>query len=149
MQQRFNLMHAAPEAFKAMISFDQYMAKTQLSGVHKELIKIRASQINGCAYCLDKHSHDARMAGETEQRIYTLSAWRETSFFTEAERAILALTEEVTLIHKGVSDETYSNAVNVLGESYTGEVLAAIIIINAWNRIGVSTQLQPPLRKAE
>lgn len=91
------------------------------------------------------HAKDARKYGETEQRLYTLSAWRETPFFTEEEQAILALTEEVTLIHQQVSDATYDKAITVLGEKRTADVIVAAIIINAWNRIGVSTHMQPAL----
>lgn len=148
MQHRINVLNANPEAYKAIMALENYLATTTLNRTHKELIKIRASQINGCAYCLDMHTHDARANGETEQRIYTLNAWRETTFFTEEERAILALTEEVTLITKGVSDETYEHAVKVLGETYYTQVLMAIVTINAWNRIGVTSQLKPALRKA-
>jgi alkylhydroperoxidase family enzyme len=91
------------------------------------------------------HTRDARKAGETERRLYALNAWRETSFFTEEERAILALTEAVTLITNGVPDEVYQNAVNILGELKTAEVIMGTAIINAWNRIGISTQMQPVL----
>lgn len=147
MSTRIKIGKVIPEAYKAMIAFDSYMEHTQLTPIQRELIKMRASQINGCAYCLDAHSRDARKLGETEQRLYTLSAWRETSFFTEEEQAILALTEEVTLIHKKVSDATYNAAVSVLGEVRTAEVIMATIIINAWNRIGVSTHMQPALQK--
>jgi alkylhydroperoxidase family enzyme len=91
------------------------------------------------------HTKDARKAGETEQRIYALTAWRETPFFSKEEQAILALTEEVTFISNRVSDETYTNAVRVLGEKYTAQVIMAIIAINAWNRIGVATNMAPAL----
>ena len=91
------------------------------------------------------HTKDARKIGETEQRIYGISVWRDTPFFDEKERAILALTEEVTLIHKRVSDETYNKAEQVLGDTYFSQVLMAIIIINAWNRVGVTTELMPKL----
>lgn len=91
------------------------------------------------------YAKDARKYGETEQRLYTLSAWRETPFFTKEEQAILALTEEVTLIHQQVSDATYDKAITVLGEKRTADVIVAAIIINAWNRIGVSTHMQPAL----
>ena len=89
------------------------------------------------------HTKDARKAGETEQRIYALNAWRDTTFFTEEERTILALTEEVTLISNHVSDETYTQAARVLSETYLAQVILAIITINAWNRIGITTQLIP------
>ena len=135
-----------PEAYRAMIAFDKYLGSTSLSTVHKNLIKIRASQVNGCAYCIDMHTKEARDAGENEQRIYALNAWRDTPFFTDEERAILALTEEVTLIRDHVKDETYDRVVKLLGEKYTSEVIMAIIVINAWNRIGIATGLQPALR---
>src|SRR5882757_2722953 len=108
MSNRINILQQEPEAYKALMGLENYVANSGISKQHYELIKIRASQINGCAYCLDMHTRDARKGGETEQRIYVLNAWRDTSFFTEEEKAILALTEEVTLISKGgVSDETY------------------------------------------
>jgi AhpD family alkylhydroperoxidase len=104
MSTRIKINQAEPAAYKAMLALEHYIETTGLTTKHKDLIKIRASQINGCAYCLNMHTIDARKAGETEQRIYTLSAWRETPFFDEQEQAILALTEEVTLIsNHGVS----------------------------------------------
>lgn len=143
MEKRINIANAAPEALKAMYGLEAYMAHTSLSHQSRELIKIRASQINGCAYCIDMHTKDARKLGESEQRIYALNAWRETPFFTEEERAILALTEEVTLITNRVSDTTYQNAVNLLGGQKVAEVIMAATIINAWNRIGIATALMP------
>jgi len=145
MSQRINVFKTDGEAYKTMMALDHF-STTGLSKTHKELINIRASQINGCAYCLDMHTHDARENGETEQRIYTISAWRDTSFFTEEERAILALTEAVTLITKGVSDEVYENAVKVLGDKYYAKVMMQIVTINAWNRIGVTSELSPAKR---
>jgi AhpD family alkylhydroperoxidase len=145
---RTNILQTQPDAYKAMMALENYVIGSEINPIHKELIKLRASQINGCAYCLDMHSIDARKLGETEQRIYTLSAWRETPFFDEKEQAILALTEEVTLINKGgVSDDTYNKAVEVLGDKYVGQVIMAIITINAWNRIAISLHFQPPLHK--
>jgi AhpD family alkylhydroperoxidase len=144
MEKRFNLEKTAPEAIKAMYALEKYLHTTELNPTHKELIKIRASQLNGCAYCINMHTKDARKLGESEQRIYLLNAWRETKFYTEEERVILALTEEVTLIsNHGLSDATYQNAVRLLGETYTAQVLMAVITINAWNRIGIATQLEP------
>jgi len=148
MQQRINVFKTDGNAYQAIMALENYIDTTGINKTHRELIKIRASQINKCAYCLDMHTHDARQAGETEQRIYTLNAWRETTFFTEEERAILALTEEVTMITGGVSNETYENAVRVLDEQYYVSVLMAIVAINAWNRIGVTSELKPLLRKA-
>ena len=143
MEKRMNLFTVEPGIYNIMMSLEKYIAGTTLTATHKELIKIRASQINGCAYCLDMHTKDARKYGETEQRIYALNAWRETTFFTKEEQAILALTEEVTLITGHVSDAVYANAVNLLGEKYTAQVILAIIAINGWNRIAISTKLMP------
>lgn len=145
MEKRIDMNVVEPEAYKALLAVEKYIATTALTSTHKELIKIRASQINGCSYCVDKHTKDARKGGDTEQRIYALTLWRETPFFTAEERAILALTEEVTLITQRVSDDTYKHAVAVLGEKYTAQVLMAIIIINSWNRIGVATNMVPAL----
>ena len=146
MQNRINLSKVEPEAYKVMMAFEKYVHGTKLTPIQRELIKIRASQINGCAYCLDMHTKDARRLGETEQRIYTLSAWRETPFFTEEERAILALVEEVTEISKGhVKDETYAAAAKVLDEQTIAQVIMATIVINSWNRIGISTNMQPEI----
>ena len=145
MNNRIKINQADPAAYKAMLAMENYVESTGLSTRHKDLIKIRASQINGCAYCIDMHTHDARKAGETERRIYALNAWRETPFFTEEERAILALTEAVTLITKGVPDDVYNEAVKVLGEQFTAQVIMGTAIINAWNRIGISTGMQPAL----
>ena len=144
MSNRINLGKIEPAAYKAMMALEHYLGTTGISHLHQEMIRVRASQINGCAYCIDMHTRDARKAGETEQRIYLLNAWRETSFYTEEERAILALVEEVTLIAShGVSDEVYDQAIKVLGEQKTAQVIMAALTINAWNRIGISTQMQP------
>jgi AhpD family alkylhydroperoxidase len=109
-----------------------------------ELIRIRASQINGCAFCLDMHTKDARAKGETEQRIYALSAWRETPFYTERERAGLALTEAVTLVHDGqVPEEVYRAAADVFDEQQIAAVIWAATVINAYNRIAIATRMVP------
>jgi AhpD family alkylhydroperoxidase len=109
-----------------------------------ELIRIRASQINGCAFCLDMHTKDARAQGETEQRLYALSAWRETPFYTERERAGLALTEAVTLVHDGqVPDEVYAAAANVFDEQQIAAIIWAATVINAYNRIAIATRMVP------
>lgn len=144
MSTRLNINKMNPAAYKAMLGLENYVNSTGLSHTHKDLIKIRASQINNCAYCLNMHTIDARKAGETEQRIYTLSAWRETPFFDEKEQAILALTEEMTVIsNHGVSDATYSKAAALFEPLYLSEIMMCIITINAWNRIGVTCQLVP------
>ena len=144
MEQRVNIQAAQPQAFKAMLGLESYLQTTQLSKIQKELIKIRASQINGCAFCIDMHTRDARKLGETEQRIYLLNAWRETDLFTEEEKTLLALTEEVTLINaNGVTDKTYQRAEQLFGKEYVAQIIMAIVTINAWNRIAISTKMEP------
>ena len=143
MSDRIKINQADPAAYKAMLAMENYVESTGLSTRHKDLVRIRASQINGCSYRIDMHTTDARKAGETEQRIYNLTAWRDTPFFDEQERAILALTEEVTLISGRVSDETYNNAAALFDKAYLAQLIMAIITINAWNRIGVSTKMEP------
>lgn len=133
------MQEVQPQAFKAMLALVAYLETTALTPIHKELIKIRASQINGCAYCLNMHTRDALKHGETAQRIFVLDAWREAGLFTEEEKAILAVTEEVTLIQKGLSDETYQKAEQLLGKEYLAQVIMAVVTINAWNRIAIST----------
>lgn len=140
---RLNMYKAAPELYKAMMSLENALQQTSLTPIEKELIKIRASQINGCAFCLNMHTRDARKIGETEQRIYLLNAWHEVGdLYSESEKAILRLTEEITLISKGgVSAETYQHAEKVLGVSKLAEVIMAAVVINGWNRIAISTEL--------
>lgn len=144
MSNRVNIGLAEPEAYKALMGIERYLNGTKLSKTHKELIKIRASQINGCAFCLDMHTKDARKYGETERRIYTLSAWRETDFFTEEEQCLLTMTEEITLISQaGLSDKTYEWAAKLFDETTIAQIIMAVIGINAWNRMAVATRLHP------
>lgn len=143
MKTRIRIDKAEPAGYKAVLGLEKFIESTPLTRTHKDLIKIRASQINGCAFCINMHTQEARKAGETEQRIYALNAWRDTPFFTEEERAILALTEEVTLIGNHVKDETYEQAAQILDETYLAQVILSIITINVWNRIGITTQLVP------
>lgn len=143
MKTRINIEKLEPAGYKAVLGLEKFIESTPLTRKHKDLIKIRSSQVNGCAFCINMHTKDARKAGETEQRIYALNAWRETPFFSEDERAILALTEEVTLISNHVSDETYEQAAKVLDENYLAQVILAIITINVWNGIGITTKLIP------
>ncbi|HLZ85845.1 MAG TPA: carboxymuconolactone decarboxylase family protein [Puia sp.] len=145
MSTRIKIAKADPAAYKAMMALDKYLETTRLSPTHKQLIKIRASQLNGCSYCIDKHTKEARQIGDTEQRIYALSAWRETPFFTPEERAVLAITEEITFIGNRVSDKTYDEAAALFDEEYLAQLMMAAIIINAWNRIGVATAMSPQL----
>src|SRR5690606_38593140 len=113
MKTRMNLGIVAPDAYKAMFGLEKYINGSELTQAHKHLIKIRASQINGCAFCINMHTEEARKDGETEKRIYALNAWWDTNYFTPEERALLALTEEVTNITGRVSDTTYEDAVNL------------------------------------
>ncbi|WP_343535023.1 carboxymuconolactone decarboxylase family protein [Pedobacter sp.] len=137
---RIDLLSLEPNAYKAMFGLESYLQNTSLQKSHYELIKIRASQINGCAFCLDMHTKDALKIGETQQRIFLLNAWRETSLFTDEEKTLLELTEKITLIHQGgVSDELYEKAVNTFGENYLAQIIMAIVAINGWNRIAIST----------
>jgi AhpD family alkylhydroperoxidase len=141
MEKRFNMQEVQPQAFKAMYALVGYLETTSLTPIHKELIKIRASQINGCAYCLNMHTRDALRIGETTQRIFLLDAWKEVNgLYTEEEKAILAVTEEVTLIPQGLSDDTYQRAEQLLGKESLAQVIMAVVVINAWNRISISTR---------
>src|ERR1700704_5578873 len=138
METRINFAKVNPEAYKAMLGLEAYLAKTNLTTRHKELVKIRASQINGCAYCIDMHTKDARRAGETEQRIYALNAWRETPFFTDRERAALEWTEHVTHVaDTHVPDEVYQRATAQFAEAELVALTFAVIVINSWNRLAI------------
>ncbi|MET0898296.1 MAG: carboxymuconolactone decarboxylase family protein [Mycobacterium sp.] len=145
---RINLNRVAPEFFEAMMTLSAAAAKG-VDPTLAELVKIRASQLNHCAFCLDMHTRDARKHGETEQRLHLLAAWEESgNLFTEQEQAALALTEEITDLSSGgrVSDAAYARAAAVFSESELGQVIAMATVINAWNRINVSTRVQPPHR---
>lgn len=137
-------MAAAPGAIEAMRTLEKYVRTCGLDPVLRELIKIRASQINGCAYCIDMHTKDARAQGETEQRIYALSAWRETPFFSEKERAALAWTEAITLISTSQApDDVYELARKHFNETELMNLTTAIVAINGWNRFAVSFRAVP------
>lgn len=145
MNTRVNIAHTEPKGYKAMLGLEAYLQNISLTPVQKELIKIRASQINGCAFCLDMHTKDALKYGETTQRIFVLSAWRETDLFSEDEKVLLTMTEEITLIsQKGLTSETYINAQKFFNDTQIAQIIMAIVTINAWNRIAVSTHLPIP-----
>ena len=138
---RISIKNLEPDAYKAMLGLEQYIRNSPISPLLLEMIKIRASQINGCAYCIDMHTQEALERGETQRRIFALSAWKESPLFTEEERVVLQLTEEVTLISKdGVSDDTYDKVINAYGKNGLAQLIMQIIIINSWNRIAVSTK---------
>jgi len=129
-----------PEGYQAIFGLSKAVGNSGLEHALLELVKMRASQINGCAYCLDMHSKDARAAGETEQRLYALSAWRETPFFTERERAALELTEAVTLIAETHAPlEVIDEAATVFSPDELSKLVFAIIEINSWNRLAITT----------
>jgi len=140
MDKRINIKELEPNAYKAMSGLEQYTRSSKLPPLLREMIKIRASQINGCAYCIDMHTQEALKLGENQRRIFALSAWKESPLFTEEERAVLQLTEEVTLISKdALSDETYNKVLKFYGENELAQILMQVIIINMWNRMAVST----------
>ncbi len=144
MDTRINILQTYPEAYKAMMGLEKFIETTSLDATHKELIKIRASQINGCAFCIDMHTKDARKMGFSEQKIYLLNAWNEVNLFSEEEKAILAITEEVTLISKNhLTEKTYQNAKQYFDEKYIAAIILMTTIINAWNRVAIASELQP------
>lgn len=142
MKPRIVIPTVAPEAYQALMNLEKYISTTSLTPTHKELIKIRASQVNGCAFCVNMHTSDARKQGETEQRIYLISVWREADVFTEEEKAILALTEQVTMISNHVSDDVYQKAASLFSDKYLAEIILLIITINSWNRLAITTGLR-------
>ena len=140
MENRIDIQKLEPKAYEIMLTLENYLQQSQLSKTHWELIKIRASQINGCAFCINMHTTDAMKNGETPKRIFLLNAWRETQLFTEEERCILAMTEETTLIsQKGLSDQTYEQASKLFDANYIALSIMAAITINSWNRIAISS----------
>ncbi|MEQ0562074.1 carboxymuconolactone decarboxylase family protein [Amycolatopsis sp. NEAU-NG30] len=143
MTNRVNFAKTAPKAFKALIGFDA-AARAGLDPALVELVQIRASQLNRCAYCLHMHTSDARKAGESEERLHMVAVWHEaTNFFSKKEQAALALTEAVTLISGGVPDDVYARAAAEFGEEELAQLLALIFTINTWNRIAIATAKVP------
>jgi AhpD family alkylhydroperoxidase len=141
---RIDVTKVAPEAYQAVLGLEKYVRQSGLEPSLLELVRMRASQINGCAYCIDMHSKDARAAGETEQRLYELDAWRETPFYTERERAALAWTEAVTLVSQShVPDEVYELARKQFSEKEIVDLTLAVAAINTWNRISISLRAAP------
>ncbi len=142
MQERIKIKTLEPKAYEGMLVLEEYVRSTELNPLFRKLIKIRASQLNGCAYCIQMHTTEARKAGESEQRIYALSAWWESPLFSDEEKALLALTDEVTLISKGgVSEETYARASQYFDANTLAQIIMQIVAINGWNRIAVSTHM--------
>jgi AhpD family alkylhydroperoxidase len=144
MEARFSMFSAAPEAYKAMLGLERYLHDCGLEQPLLHLVKLRASQINGCAYCLDMHWKDLRAVGETEQRLYSLDAWRECPWYSVRERAALDWTEALTLITSGhVPDADYEKARPHFTEKELCDLTLAITTINAWNRISIASRTPP------
>ncbi len=144
MKPRIEYAKVAPEGIKAMRGLESYVRQCGLEDSLLELVKLRASQINGCAYCIDMHTKDARAQGEKEQRLYALAAWEETPFFTERERAALTWAEAVTKIGEGhVPDAIYEQVCRYLSEKELVDLTLAIVAINGWNRLAISFRTVP------
>ncbi|MCW8332192.1 carboxymuconolactone decarboxylase family protein [Photobacterium sp. SDRW27] len=140
---RVNIYAAQPEAYNAMFGLENYIKKSNLSPVLNELIRVRTSQINGCAYCIQMHTTAALEQGETQERLFSLPAWKESQLFTSEERAVLALTEEITHISKhGVSDTTYKQLAEYFEEVQIAQLIMLVSVMNTWNRIAVATKVQ-------
>jgi AhpD family alkylhydroperoxidase len=141
---RMNYGKAAPGAMRAMHALEDYIANCGIEPALQDLVKLRASQLNGCAYCVDMHSLDARAGGETEQRLYALPVWRETPFFTDRERAALLWTEKLTLIAEDhVPDEVYEQVRSHFTDAELANLTLIIATINAWNRFGIAFRSEP------
>lgn len=144
MQPRIDYRKYAQQPLQSMLALEKYISESGLDPKLVHLVKMRASQINGCAYCLDMHSLDARAEGESEQRLYTLDAWRETPFFTDRERATLAWTEALTLIsHTHAPDDVYDEVKKQFSEKEIVDLTFVIGTINLWNRLAISLRAVP------
>lgn len=144
MSERLDFYKASPEAIKAMMGLEQRVAKSSLEKPLIELVRLRASQINGCAYCMDMHSSDARKGGENDRRLAVLSAWQETSFFSERERAALLWTEALTLIgDRHVPDAVWNTVSPHFTEQEIADLTLLIIAINGWNRFAIAFRKAP------
>jgi AhpD family alkylhydroperoxidase len=144
MKARIDLMHVSPGIIHAMLGLERQIQKAGLDSKLLDLVRMRASQINGCAYCLDMHSKDARANGETEQRLYGLSAWRETPYYSARERAALEWTEALTLVsEKHVPDEVYERVREQFSEEELMHLSLAIVSINGWNRLNIAARTVP------
>ena len=145
MSKRLNIKNLAPEVYQNLTQLSQFVANAGIDPLQQELIKIRASQLNGCAYCMDIHTKEALKLGEDPRRLAVLSAWRDVEdWFSEEDKVILKLTEELTIVtNHGLSEETYEQAVDCFGELMTAKLIIAVIAINSWNRLGISQRLHP------
>jgi AhpD family alkylhydroperoxidase len=150
MERRIDLAKHAHDDQKSLYALEKYIANSGLDHKLIHLLKMRASQINGCAYCIDMHSKDARALGETEQRLYELNAWRETPFYTDRERAALEWTESLTLVSQThVPDEVYESVKKHFSEKEIVDLSILVSVINVWNRLAISARTQPGTYKAQ
>ncbi len=144
MQPRIDLYRLSPEGYKALLGLENYLSKSTVEKKLLHLIKLRVSQINGCAFCLDMHWKDLKVEGETEQRMYSLDAWRETSYYTDRERAALAWAEAVTNITDGhAPDEVFEEARQYFSEQEMADLTLAVTAINSWNRVSIAFRVVP------
>ncbi len=144
MQARIEFTKVAPEALRALFGLEAYVRHCGLEASLLDLVRVRASEINGCAYCVDMHTKEARAHGESEQRLYAVAVWQETPFFTERERAALAWTDAVTLVHSShVPDDVYQLACQHFSEKELIDLTMAIVSINGWNRLVISSRQVP------
>lgn len=144
MRERLDFFEASPKAVEALRMLERHVRQSELDHRLLELVKTRASQLNGCAYCLDMHTKDARAAGETEQRLYALSAWRETPFFEPRERAALAWTEALTRLGENPApDDLYAEVRRYFDERQLVDLTLAIVAINGWNRLALAFRKEP------
>lgn len=143
--QRINVAEVAPQAYQAVLGLEKY-ARANVGPTLYHLVKLRASMLNGCAFCVDMHSRDALAEGESSRRLFAVATWREAPFFDERERTALALTDAVTRLGEhGVPDDVWDAAAKVWSEKELADLLIAIATINVWNRIAVPSRTQPPL----
>ena len=146
MRQRVNIKQIEPKVYEILYAMEKYLATTDLSQGLRDLIKIRVSQVNKCAFCIEMHTKAARKSGETEQRIYALSAWEESPLFTDEERTVLALTDSVTKIYDyGVSDIIFQGIQKYFTDNQIAQIIIAINQINFWNRVAISTRMFHPV----
>lgn len=142
MTTRIQINKTEPDALKGMFVLENYLTQSSLKKSHLNLIKLRASQINQCAFCIDMHTKEALNDGESIQRITLLNAWKESDLFTKEEKIILQITEEATLVHiNGVTEDAYQQTIELFDPNYFSQIIMAITAINAWNRIAISTRM--------
>lgn len=146
MENRIDLKQLEPEAYQALFGLEKYISNAKINPILSELIRIRASQINGCAYCIAIHTKDARKLNISEQKLFALSAWKESPLFSPEEKVALSMTDEITLIsQKGLSAKTYKLALEMFDDNAIAKIIMLIGTINIWNRIAIATKMTHPL----